>query len=403
MAGLTYNELLRDAMLRHQVGLLLVSGSIRNEIWALLDATEKDVRAQIRRRLKGVAGQPLTPGRRERVEGLLKALRKTRLSAWEQADEVWNERLTALALKEPQTTAAFIGTIAGVELGAVLPPVTRLRQIVTAEPFMGATLSEWAEKAGADDIARIEQAIRIGLTQGETIPQISARIVGTAAAGGANGVTATARRNAEAITRTAVMAISSGAREELYAENSDLFEALVFTATLDSRTTPICRSLDGKRYKVGEAPVLPLHWGERSLLLPAVNGEVIGNRPMRNFTQKQLLREYANERGFKAPASRDGLPHGEKGAFDAWARKRQRELTGQVPASTTYQQWLGRQSASFQTDILGPTRTALFRRGNLTLDKFVAPDGRELTLSELSKLHARAFREAGLDPVDFAA
>lgn len=71
-------------------------------------------------------------------------------------------------------------------------------------------------------------------------------------------------------------------------------------------------------------------------------------------------------------------------------------MDGQVPADTTYGQWLKRQSAARQDDVLGPTRGALFRRGGLTIDKFADERGRELTLAELRERDAEAFSRAGL-------
>ena len=101
------------------------------------------------------------------------------------------------------------------------------------------------------------------------------------------------------------------------------------------------------------------------------------------------------------PAQRDALPRGTKGAFDAFARKRVRELTGRVPASTSYNEWLKRQTREFQEDTLGVTKAKLFREGGLSLDKFVTANGHELTLADLAKRHADAFRAAGLDPDTF--
>lgn len=398
----TFNEQLFEQLVRHQIGLLFYSGGVRNQIWKLLDATETDVREQIATRLRTVVGKPVTPARLARVEALIGALEETRLRGWKDVNEVWFEEMRSLAVYETAFVAKTIEQTVPVVLGLELPAPERLRAIVKSKPFMGATLKEWSQDIQAKDIARIEQQIKIGLTQGETIPAISRRITGTVSLAGADGVTAITRRHAESITRTAVSAIASESRAMFYEENSDILDEEIFTATLDSRTTPICRPLDGNVYKVGKGPKLPLHWGERSLRLPIIDGEVVGERPMRNFTEKQLLREYASREGFDAPASRDGLPHGSKGAFDAFARKRMRELTGIAPAKLSYQEWLSRQPATFQNDILGPTRGKLFRKGGLELSSFVAPDGRTLTLAELAKYDAAAFRRAGLDPKDYS-
>jgi hypothetical protein len=139
----------------------------------------------------------------------------------------------------------------------------------------------------------------------------------------------------------------------------------------------------------------------RSLRLPVIGEGPISERPARPFTERQLLGEYAEENGLGKVTSRDKLPRGHKGAYDEFARKRKRELTGRVPAATSYDRWLRDQPASFQDDVLGKTKAQLFRKGELTLDRFVHRTGDELTLKELAQREADAFRRAGLNPEDY--
>jgi hypothetical protein len=402
VADLTLNEQLRDAIVRHQVGLLAFSGHVRNRIWKLLDATEVDLKRQL---LEGVDGVGLdSPARVKRLNSLLLKLRKLRVKAWEQVDAKWFEELNNLARAEPAFMNRTLVGASHVELATTLPATKELLQIVKSNPFMGKTLSEWSKKVRIDDIARIESQVKIGLVQGETGQQIARRVVGTVKLKGKDGVTQIARRDAAAITRTAVSGIASDTREAYFAANADVMPKKIFLATLDSRTTPICRRYDGEVFEVesGDAPVLPLHFGERSMYSPIIDDELIGDRPAVASTQKQLLREYAKEANLSTvPTKRGQLPLGHKGAFDAFARVRKRALTGRVPSKTTYAQWLGRQNASFQNDILGPTRGKLFRSGNLSLDKFVEPQGRVRTLAELASQYPGAFEEAGLDPTTF--
>ena len=395
----TYNEALFDAMVSHQIGLLRYSGSVRNRIWSLLDATEADLKAEIldRAARSGID----TPGRLRSLEALLVRLRESRLKGWKGAREVWFEEMRALAKAEPEFFTQIVSTAVPVEISATLPSPERLRAIVSSRPFQGKTLKGWADNVQRADLSRIEDQIKIGLVQGEHPNRIARRIVGSVALRGRDGATQVTRRQAAAITRTAVSGVSSEARREWMLANDDLAPQEVFTATLDSRTTPICRSLDGNLYDVGTGPRLPLHFGERSVYSPVIDGEVIGERPRRDFTQRQLLREYADREGIRAPVKRSGLPRGKRGEFDVFARKRMRELTGTAPAKLSYQKWLGQQSVAIQDDILGSTRGALFRRGGLTLDKFVDFDGSELTLDQLAGRYSGAFEKANLDPVAF--
>lgn len=394
----TFNQQLFDAMVRHQVGLLRFSSGVRTKVWKLLDATEADLRHQIEDRLRLQIGKPITPARQQRVQALLDGLKETRLKAWKDVNATWVAEMNALALAEPGFMAGMMATAIPVELGLHMPSTQRLAAIVGTKPFMGATLKQWADGESKADIARIHQQIRIGLVQGEGIPEISRRIVGSLEKNGSDGVTAKTRRNAEAITRTATNAIAAESRKALFEENKDLMSGELFTATLDSKTTPICRAYDGKVFQVGEPPDMPIHWNERSVRSPIVDGEVVGDRPYRAFSEQMLLREYAEQNGISpAPKKRDGLPRGTKGDYDAFAKKRMRELTGTVPAKTSYQEWLKGQKPELQDDILGPARGKLFREGGITLDKFVDDSGRQFTLEELGQFDKQAFEDAGLE------
>ena len=388
------NEEWLDAIIRHQIGLLRVSGRIRKRIQEILDATETDIAQQIHKRLsRGLSVS--------RQESLIRAIKAIRREAWQQAAQVWREEILDIARAEPEFLAAAIKTVSPVQLDLVLPAAALLRSAVTTQPFEGQVLSSWAKNIAQADIRRIESAIRIGVTQGESIPTIASRVVGTVRQRGKDGVTEISRRQAQGITRTAVIAVTNAAKREFYKANADIFTEELYVATLDFRTTPICRSLDGKKFPIGEGPLPPLHFNCRSVRVAAINGTALGTRPQRQFTQQQLLREFSAQQQIPTPNSRAGLPRGTKTAFDKFARKRIRQLTGRVDARVTYQDWLKRQSHEFQEEILGKIRARLFRRGGLTLDKFVNRKGDELTLAQLAQRDADAFWAAGLNPEDF--
>lgn len=400
---MTFNEDLFDAMVRHQIGLLRFSGSIRNDVWALLDAVEGDLRRQI---VEGAARAGFrSQAERRALRRLLRRLRETRVRAWEEVTPLWRERMRELARREPEFYAQILRSTVPVELGLTLPAAEELRAIVTHQAFVGRTLNGWAKNVRDADLSRMEAQIRTGLAQNETPRQVARRIVGTVQLRGTDGHTQVARRWANTITRTVAIGVAAEARRLFALENSDIIPRELFTATLDSRTTPICRRFDGEAYALDDPkrPVLPLHPGERSIYSPLLDAEAIGERPRRDFTERSLLREFAGSRGFDPVTKRAALPHGTKGAFDQFARRRMRELTGTVPARVSYGQWLARQTRNVQDDILGPTRARLFRSGDLSIKAFVEPTGRVLSLDELAERHTDAFLRAGLDPERFAA
>ncbi|MNH23416.1 hypothetical protein D3C79_833120 [compost metagenome] len=67
----------------------------------------------------------------------------------------------------------------------------------------------------------------------------------------------------------------------------------------------------------------------------------------------------------------------------------------QVSSKTTYGEWLARQPAAFQKDVLGPERYKLFSKGELTIDRFVDDNGKTLTLKQLREREPMAFGRAG--------
>ena len=399
MAG-TVNEEFFDALVRHQIYLLRLSQSIRKDIEKLLDATERDLREEITRRLAR-STDGLTPANLKRLQVLERVIKETRYKAWDQIDALWVQHMRDIATEEPKTLAGILQTVLPVTIETVLPAAPLLKALVETYPFEGRVLKDWANGVRQADLNRIMSQVRIGMVQGETSQQIARRVVGTVQTRGANGVTEITRRDAAAITRTAVNAFSNAAKQQFYQANSAFFEMELYVATLDSRTTAVCRANDGKQFPIGEGPIPPLHYQCRSLRVAVINGQVIGDRPMKAATEQMMLRRYAQEAGIKTPRSRADLPFGHKGSFDSFARGQVRSLTGQVPAATSYQTWLERQSAEFVNDVLGPTRAALFRQGKLPLDKFVNRAGDELNLRQLAQQHRDAFVAAGLNPEDF--
>jgi SPP1 gp7 family putative phage head morphogenesis protein len=396
----TANTALRDAMVRHQVQLQRFSAGVISKIHAVLNDSEMDLARTIRARLAASAGLD-SPADVRRLQTVLSMMENLRTTTFETMDEVWKEQLTALAATEPGFLANQLDTTSPVVLDLALPALQQLKSIATSQPFEGATLREWSAKLQQEDIRRMEAQIRLGLAAGEDSSTIARRIVGSARLKGLDGVTEITRRNAAAITRTAINHIANRARRMFILGNKEIFEQEMFLAVLDSRTTPICRSYDGDVFDVGEGPVPPLHWNCRSTRVAILDGQVLGNRPFKATTEKQMLRDFTEQNGLNKVTSRDKLPRGWKGKYDTFARKAVRDATGRVPAATSYQEWLLSQSSHFQDDVLGPTRGKLFREGGVTLKQFVNRQGDELNLSELAERQASAFRAAGFDPGDF--
>lgn len=402
MVTLTANEELHDALVRHQTYLLRYSGYVRNRIQAILDATEQDIFDKIVGRLQNAPGGLTSPVEVQRMQALQDQIATIRSGAWDDATADFKDQMTQLSVQESVTFGKIVTLALPVEIQVVQPSARLLRSIALSKPFQGRILKDWAADMESDDLRRINNAIQVGMTQGEDMNTIARRVIGTGALNYRDGVTEMTRSNIQAITRTAVMHIANSSRSAWSQDNTDVMTTERFVATLDSRTTPICQSLDGQEFPIGTGPQPPLHFNCRSLRIPVIDGTLAGDRPAKPYTEEQLVGEFSDENDLGDDiTSRDDLPYGTKGDYDDFAKGRIAQLVGPVPAETTYQTWLTGQSAAFQDDVLGQTKGKLFRDGDLKLTAFVNRNGDELSLHDLAAKYGSAFEAAGLDPTDY--
>ncbi len=369
------NDDIRDALLRRRLDIIRFGNGLAARIRAILNRAEPGLRRELKARLERVARLGLDPGpaTTERLRRLERLIRDVNRPAFDDVDKLVRSELLALAKGEAVTAAALVNSNLPVVLALSIPDARALRSIVFARPFDKRILRDWLQQFEANDRRRMMDQVRQGLLFNETPTQISRRIFGTAGAGGADGVREITRRGAQTLAQTSTAAVFNGTLQKLFEENSRIVRREVYTATLDSRTTPVCRSLDGKIFDRGEGPIPPLHMNCRSVRVPVIDGRNVGTRPADATTERALA-------GLRGPARRRAVSR----------------LVGQVPADTTYAEWLGRQSAAFQDEVLGATRGALFRRGGLDLDAFVDSSGRQYNLRQLYEREAAAFNKANI-------
>src|SRR5690606_10648598 len=147
--------------------------------------------------------------------------------------------------------------------------------------------------------------------------------------------------------------------------NADILDGYRWSSTLDSRTSPVCQSLDGKVFEFGKGPVPPAHPNCRSSIVPE----------LKSF----------KELGIDLPEIPEGM---------------RSSVNGPVDGSLSYFEWLKRQPASFVEEALGPSRAKLFLRGGLSADEFARLQlGRNfepLTLEEMRARAPKVFEEAGV-------
>jgi len=77
------------------------------------------------------------------------------------------------------------------------------------------------------------------------------------------------------LVRTSVNQVANAAANSVYEANLDVTKKYKYVATLDSRTSPICRALDGKEFEYGKGPQPPQHFGCRSTIVPIVDDDIL--------------------------------------------------------------------------------------------------------------------------------
>lgn len=369
----TVNELLRDSVTDHAIDLQQYSTHVVRRLIGLLNRVDADLAAALARALDRLPAVSFTV---ERLESLLVSVRRMNLQAYVTVNKSLTAELAEFAAVEANYQMDLLRSVIPRQIqyrfrvGRI--SIEQVRAASMSRPFQGRLLRDWTKKLGADRMDVIRNAVRLGYVEGETTSQIVRRIRGTRENLYADGAIQRSRRDLEAVVRTAVNHTAAAARDYAQKANADIIAAVVWTSTLDSRTTEKCIVRDGKRYSVdGHKPIghrIPwlggpgkIHWNCRSVAVPVLK------------SWRQLGIDES-----KLPASTRA------------------SMDGQVPADTTFADWIKRQSAYRQDQVLGPTRGRLMRDGGMKVPDFYSPSGQFLTLDDLKERNAAAFERAGL-------
>ena len=216
----------------------------------------------------------------------------------------------------------------------------------------------------AEDQAELfAQVVRQGLLTGETTDDIVRRLKGRlrfgqkgsvkqiAAAGGQ--ATTVANNQVIALVRTSINQVANAASQQVYEANQDITKKYRYVATLDSRTSAICRALDGREFEYGKGPKPPQHFNCRSTTVAVIDYKGLG--------------------------------------FDPPPPSKRSAQGGMVPADQSYGQWLAKQSKLVQEQALGKSKVPYFEKLSAkhgpkdAIAKLVRDDGSELSLDQLRR------------------
>lgn len=265
------------------------------------------------------------------------------------------EQIELLSISEAEFMIDSLEDVKGVSF--VLPAPNQLIAAVNARPFNNVLLRDYLKEFSKLQAKAVRNAVSIGFYEGQTTQEIVRNVIGTKSQKFKDGILNVSRTSAERMVRTALNHTSSVARNKTYNDNDDLIPYYEWLSTLDGHTSPICIKRDGKVWRVNKGPLPPAHPNCRSSTVPLFKEDV-------KLVDGKLIK--LDQGGTRA------------------------SMSGQVSADLTYGEWFAKQSKSFQVDVLGKEKTELFRKGGLTLDKFINDKGKALTLDQLKTKYPTA-------------
>lgn len=346
-----------DQATRHAVYLERYKSSAIKDYAALLKKMRKAVLAEL--------SGDITDWNRTRLNKQLAAIKASIKEIAAPIEDVMRSQIAELADYESGFEARSLNNI-GVNYDFDLPSEKQLLAAVNSGPlqatgtYQGKLLDPFIRDWSPRAIGRVQGAIRLGFAQGKTTQQL---VRDLDAAGGAFDVS---RRDLENVVRTGLAHTANESREAVWDSNSDVVKAYKIVATLDSKTTTTCRSLDGKEFPIRKGPNPPFHINCRTTTVAVLDSrfsmlDAGGTRTSRNPQTGKVV---------------------------------------SVPVSETYYGWLKRQPVNVQNSIIGETRGKLLRNGGLSSDRFaelqIGKQFEPLTLDEMRRLEPVAFEKAGV-------
>lgn len=322
---------IEDTIIRHQVFLEQLKTKEATDFAAVLKKTDREINKII-----ASLGEPdISKLNKKTLNALLRRLRKSqqellyanevkffvRLEDLAEFEVGFEERVIKANVKKALRKKVNPGTPEAAFKAALGKPLSANGQLLKS------FVREYSDK----QIAAVNNAVRQAWVNGRTTGQLTRTLRGTRENGFTDGILNASTRHAKAIARTSLQHVSSRSRELVWERNKDIVEKYMYRATLDSRTTDICASLDGQIFEFNKGgPQPPMHIQCRSTTLPVLSKEF------------EVLKK--------------GATRAAKG--------------GPVKKSLTYYGWLKTQPEKFQTKVIGVERTKLLRSNKMSAERF---------------------------------
>lgn len=359
---LSVNDWLLAENIRHALGLERYGNGVVYRVIGKLNEADKRLYTELVQALEGTGSS----FKIERLESLLGSVRAANAAAFEQAGRELTESLKSFVEYELSYQRQMLSTAIPVSFASISP--TQVFAAAYAQPFRvsknGAVpMAQYLTGLTDARVKAVRDAVSLGFLEGQTTDQIVRKIKGTKASNYADGLMERSRRDIEGMVRTALNHTANVAQQKTFEANSDVMKGWMFHATMDGRTSITCASLNGKVYPIGKGPIPPLHINCRSAATP--------------------ITKSFKEMGIDLPEI-------------VMVGKTRATMDGQIPAETTFTDWLKSKPAGFQDEVLGVTRGKLFRANEIEVDRFTNNKGVVYSLDQLRQRDAELFTKAGL-------
>ncbi len=372
------DDKLPAAFARHTVNILRVAAGHRQQALAVLQNLEEALVGKV------ATAKNLEKG--DRFRALLTQTRDSIRESYETLATTQGQNLRKLAATEGAATVKGINTGIGVPIANVGVTENYLEKVADGKTIYGHSSREWWQKQSQGLQFGFQGQMQQGLLMGETNDELVRRIRGTKAGGFKDGLMETSRREAAALVRTAAISTANAARLATLEGMDDMVKGIQWLATLDGRTTLICKGLSGKVWKlpgyepVGHDKAFPgpiAHWQCRSTQIPVMKSwEEMSGVKLPSVGDEELLEAVKRklaERGMR------------QDQIDAATVRTRASMDGQVPEDLTMGKWLGGRDDAFIEETLGKGRARLWDRGNgkLSMADLTDQTNRPLTIDQL--------------------
>ena len=356
------NETILNETILHETRLERLKNNIVRRSIAVLNKSDAALFAELTKKLETLPPESFTV---QRLESLLKSVRELNAEAYKQLNTSLNTELSDFTEYEAGFQYQLFRDTLPVQVSLATVNAEQVYTAALARPFQGRLLREWMAGLETDKAVKIRDTIRTGYVNNETISQMVTRLRGTKALNYTDGLLHSNRRNVETIVRTAIGHMATFTKNRFLEANAEVIKAVEWVSTLDSRTSEPCIVRDGKLYEnVTHKPIgHKLPWGGGA-------GAFHFNCRSSSIGVTKSWQELGFDIKDLPPSTRASM-------------------NGQVPADLKYGDWLKKQSADIQDEVLGVTRAKEFRAGK-PIEKFYSDKGKFYTLEELKRIETRS-------------